>query len=111
MTNIKEKKNMEKPEYHIFVCASFRTDGEAKGICNKKGAVSLLPYIENEIIDRGLDAQVTSTGCMKLCEEGPVMVIYPQGAFYGKVESEEIVDEILDALEDGGIAEEYVIGG
>jgi (2Fe-2S) ferredoxin len=102
---------MEKPEYHIFLCASFRTDGEAKGVCNKKGAVSLLPYIENEISDRGLDAQVTSTGCMKRCDEGPVVVVYPQGIFYGKVESEEIVDEILDAIEEGGIAEDHVIGG
>jgi len=102
---------MEKPEHHIFVCASFRVDGEAKGICNKKGAVNLLPYIENEILDRGLDAQITSTGCMKLCDEGPVMAIYPQGTFYGKVASEEMVDEILDALEDGGKAEDYLIGG
>ncbi len=102
---------MEKPEYHIFVCASFRADGDAKGVCKKKGSVDLLPYIENEILDRGLNAQITSTGCMKACDYGPVMVIYPQGYWYGKVESEDIVDEILDSLEDGGIAEEYVIDG
>ena len=100
---------MEKPEYHIFVCASFRADGEVKGVCNKKGSVNLLPYIENEILDRGLDAQITSTGCMKACDHGPVMVIYPSGQWYGKVESEDIVDEILDALEDGEVAETYAI--
>jgi (2Fe-2S) ferredoxin len=100
---------MEKPEYHIFVCASFRADGEVKGVCNKKGSVNLLPYIENEILDRGLDAQITSTGCMKACDHGPVMVIYPAGQWYGKVESEDIVDEILDALEDGEVAEAYAI--
>lgn len=101
---------MEKPKYHIFVCASFRTDGEPKGVCHKKGVIQLLPYLENEISDRGLDAQVTSTGCMKHCEQGPVMVIYPQGIFYGKVDSEGAVDEILDALEEGGVSEKYVIG-
>ncbi|ACL03212.1 (2Fe-2S) ferredoxin domain-containing protein [Desulfatibacillum aliphaticivorans] len=100
---------MEKPEHHIFVCASFRADGDAKGVCNKKGAVSLLPYIENEIIDRGLDAQITSTGCMKACDHGPVMVIYPAGLWYGGVESEDAVDEILDALEDGEVAESYAL--
>lgn len=100
---------MDKPQHHIFVCASFRADGEAKGVCNKKGSVSLLPYIENEILDRGLDAQITSTGCMKACDHGPVMVIQPAGLWYGKVESEEIVDEILDALEDGEVAESYLI--
>ena len=92
---------MQKPEYHLFVCASFRVDGDPKGICHKKGSTPLLPYIENEILDRGLDAQITSTGCMKACDHGPVMVIQPQGLWYGNVDSEDTVDEILDALEDG----------
>lgn len=100
---------MDKPNCHIFVCASFRADGDAKGVCNKKGSVGLLPYIENEILDRGMDAQITSTGCMKACDYGPVMVVHPQGHWYGKVESEDIVDEILDAIEDGEIANQYLI--
>ena len=69
---------MDKPSCHILVCASFRADGDAKGVCNKKGSVALLPYIENEILDRGMDAQVTSTGCMKACDHGPVMVVHPK---------------------------------
>ena len=100
---------MDKPEHHIFVCASFRVEGEAKGMCHKKGSTGFLPYIENEILDRGLDAQVTSTGCMKACDYGPVMVIYPGGHWYGNIESEAAVDDILDALERGGVAEDYLI--
>jgi len=100
---------MDKPEHHIFVCASFRAGGDPKGVCHKKGSADLLPYIENEILDRGMDAQVTSTGCMKACDYGPVMVIYFQGIWYGSVDSEDAVDEILDALEDGKIAENLII--
>lgn len=100
---------MDKPEYQIFVCASFRAGGDPRGTCHKKGSVDLLPYIENEILDRGLNAQITSTGCMKACDHGPVMVIYPQGQWYGKVEEEDTVDEILDALEDGGAVEGSLI--
>jgi (2Fe-2S) ferredoxin len=98
---------MEKPKHHIFVCASFRADGEAKGMCNKKGSVGFLAYIENEIADRGLDAQVTSTGCMKACDNGPVMIIQPDNIWYGGVETNDIIDEILDALENGAGAEAY----
>lgn len=101
---------MEKPEVHIFVCASFRAGGDPGGICHKKGAAALLPYIEDEILDRGLNAQVTSTGCMKACDHGPVLVVYPAGRWYGGVESEAAVDEILDALEEGGAAAEHLIG-
>jgi (2Fe-2S) ferredoxin len=100
---------MEKPEHHIFVCASFRTDGSPKGRCHKGRAVDLLSYIENEIIDRGMDALVTGTGCMKACEHGPVLIVYPDNVWYGGVESEAIVDEILDAIEDGKTAPDYLI--
>ena len=57
----------------------------------------------------GGDAQITSTGCMKACDYGPVMVIHSQSVWYGNVDSEDVVDEILDALEDGKIAENLVI--
>ena len=89
---------MEKPDYHIFVCNSFRLSGEPQGICNKKGAVNLLQHLENEIIDRGINALVTSTGCLKVCEKGPVMVVYPAGWWYGQLDESKL-DEVLDALE------------
>ena len=101
---------MEKPAHLICVCASFRAEGEAKGACHKKGSTDYLAYVENEILDRGLDAQGTSTGCLKACDHGPVMVVYPQGYWYGNVDGEEAIDTILDALEDGQAAEDYLIG-
>ena len=100
---------MEKPKHHIFVCSSFRPSGEVKGKSSKKGSLDLMPYIENEILDRGIDALLTSTGCMKQCDNGPVMVIYPETFWYGNVVTEDIVDEILDALEDGEAATEHLL--
>ncbi|MGD9730547.1 MAG: ferredoxin [Desulfamplus sp.] len=98
------------PKHHILVCASFRPSGELKGKCHKKGSVDFLPYLENEIIDRGLsDVIVSSTCCLKMCDQGPVMVVYPQNTWYGGVESEDIIDEILDSLEAGTVAEKYLL--
>ncbi len=98
------------PKHHILVCASFRPSGELKGKCHKKGSVDFLPYLENEIIDRGLsDVIVSSTCCLKMCDQGPVMVVYPQNTWYGGVESEDIIDEILDSLEAGIVAEKYLL--
>jgi len=99
---------MAKPEHHILVCCSFRGT-EAKGKCIKKDSLEFVPYIEEELVDRGLDAIVSSTGCLKACEEGPVLVVYPEGYWYKGVNSKEIVDEILDALEEGRPAEEYLM--
>ena len=100
---------MNKPKHHIFVCCSFRVGGEPKGICYRKGAVDLIQYIENELSDRGLnDVMVSTTGCLNLCDHGPVMVIYPEGYWYGEV-TEGVIDEILDALEQGKSADEHLI--
>lgn len=96
---------MQKPEYHFFVCASFRSGGEPQGVCHKKGATDLLQYLENEILDRGMDGMVTSTGCLKVCDRGPAMVVYPAGSWFGELDEEKI-DTILDALEEGASTEE-----
>ncbi len=100
---------MKKPEVHILLCNSYRVGGEAQGACNKNNADELLQYIQEEAQDRGLDVAVTSTACLNVCSQGPVMVIHPHNYWYGGVKSEEIVDEILDALEEGEACEKYLI--
>lgn len=101
---------MEKPKHHIFVCAGFRIGSEAQGGCGKKGAADKLLYIENELVDRGLsDVAVSSTGCMRVCDKSPVLIVYPENHWYGEIDTEEKIDEILDALEDGVAAEEHLI--
>lgn len=99
---------MQKPDHHIFVCASFR-GAEAKGKCIKKESLQLIPYVQEQLVDRGINGMVSSTGCLNLCEEGPVMVIYPQGWWYRGVAGEDAVDEILDALEEGKPAQKYLL--
>ncbi len=46
---------MQKPAHHIFVCASFRVAGEAKGVCHRKDSTSLLQYLQGELSDRDME--------------------------------------------------------
>ncbi len=99
---------MTKPTHHIFVCGSFRATG-AQGVCHKKASAQLLQYFEQEAGDRGLDGvMVSSTGCMKVCDNGPVVIVYPQNVWYKQV-NEEVADKILDAIENDTVAEEHVL--
>ena len=101
---------MAELKHHIFVCCSFRGNGNAQGICNKAGAVALLPYMQEELSDRGMhDVLVTSTGCLKTCEKGPAMVVYPEGWWYGGIRGQDDIDTILDALETGTQATEFAM--
>ena len=100
---------MTKPEHHIFVCGSFRPTG-AQGVCHKKESTALLQYMSEEVDDRGLTSvKVSSTGCMNLCDQGLVVVVYPEGRWYKSV-TEDVADQILDSIEKGSeVDEEFVL--
>jgi (2Fe-2S) ferredoxin len=99
---------VKKPQYHILVCNSFRTSGQPQGVCNKKGAVDLLVALEEGIADRGLDAMVSATGCLKVCDRGPALVVHPGNWWYGGVDESKI-DVILDALAENRPVEELLL--
>ena len=99
---------MSKPAHHIFVCGSFRPTGAA-GVCHKKESSSILQHLNMEVQDRSLDdVMVSSTGCLNLCDHGPVIVVYPEGHWYGKMD-EERIDQMLDALAEGQPAEALLL--
>ena len=100
---------MQKPAKHIFVCASFRVNGGPQGVCNKKNSPDLLQYLEQELNDRGMsDVMISTTGCLKVCDRGPAMIVYPEGHWYGQI-TESAIDEILDAMEEGRVAQKYIM--
>ncbi|MFP7755494.1 (2Fe-2S) ferredoxin domain-containing protein [Thermodesulfobacteriota bacterium B35] len=98
------------PERQIILCQSFRVAGDKKGLCHKQ-TDGFLQYIEEEVLDRGLDCLVSATTCLKQCEKGPVMVIQPENWWFGGVDSEDAIDAILDGLEDGAPARDYLLPG
>ena len=90
---------MSKPSHHIFVCGSYRPTGAA-GVCHKKNSSQILQHLTLEVQDRGLDdVMISSTGCMNICDSGPVMVVYPEGIWY-KGATIETAEAVLDSLEE-----------
>lgn len=100
---------MKKPTFHILVCNSYRIAGAAQGACNRKNAPQMIQYLTEGAADRGLDVAVSSTACLNVCAQGPVVVVHPQNVWYGGIDSEEKMDSILDALENNEIVEELKI--
>ena len=101
---------MDKPQHHLFICGSARVTGELKGACKKHDSIDLLSYAQNEVMDRMMEGvEVSMTGCLNICGRGPIVIDYPTGAFYEKAD-EELLDEILDAIQEGRICETNRIG-
>lgn len=95
---------MNKPQYHFLICNSFRANGEPQGVCNKKGAIQLLQHLQCEVADRGIDAIISTTSCLNACEKGPILIVYPNALWYYEL-TEQKIDEILDAIEEGNPVE------
>ena len=94
---------MEKPKYHLFVCTSSRINGLQKGYCHSKESVQIVNKIMEEIDSRdlGSEVMVTNTGCFGICNQGPIIVIYPEGTWYGGVTVDD-VEEIFDSHIENG---------
>jgi (2Fe-2S) ferredoxin len=64
-----------------------------------------------EIDDRDLSSEVmvTNTGCFGICDKGPIVVIYPEGVWYGNVTEEDVETIVEQHIKGGSIVESLVI--
>ena len=88
----------ERPFYraHVFVCTNIRPEGHPRGCCAGKGAEKLRDYMKVRAKElRIAETRINIAGCLDRCELGPVMVIYPEGVWYG-YRTREDIDEILE---------------
>jgi len=92
---------MEPFRLHLFVCTQQKPEGVPS--CPASGSSVVLDALDREIQTRrlNLEVQLTTCGCMGLCDEGPVMVVYPAGVWYRRVQPAD-VSEIVDAHLAGG---------
>lgn len=85
---------MVAPKYHVFVCTSCRINGVQKGFCFNQDSVSIVEKFMEEIDANELSGEVmvTNTGCFGICDKGPIVVVYPEGTWYGKVTPDDVTE-------------------
>ena len=103
---------MNKPLRHIFVCTSSRANGQQKGFCHTKDGVAVVGKFLEELDERGLSGEVmvSNTGCMWLCEKGPIVVVYPENVWYGSVTPKDVETIMEEHIENGNIVKALQIG-
>ena len=89
---------MEPFRFHMFVCMQQKPEGVTS--CPANGSMAVFAALDREIQARGLssDVQITTCGCMGLCDEGPVMVVYPEGVWYRRVQPSEVPEIVTQHL-------------
>ncbi|NLM75615.1 MAG: NADH-quinone oxidoreductase subunit NuoF [Clostridiaceae bacterium] len=86
-------------------------------VCNGTGCVSskspdLMAKMEELLVANGIENEVKiiKTGCFGLCEKGPILVIYPEGATYCNVSVDDIEEIVNEHLVKGRIVKRLLLG-
>ena len=82
---------------HILVCTGTG--------CTSSESPKIIAEFEKQLAAQGMDkeAQVVRTGCFGLCALGPIMIVYPEGAFYSMVKVEDVPEIVEEHLLKGRI--------
>jgi (2Fe-2S) ferredoxin len=88
---------------HLFVCCNRRADDHPRGSCAARGSEKLRDYMKARAKELGLPGvRVNTAMCLDRCEQGPCLVIYPEGVWY-RITSTAEIDSILERhVRDGG---------
>jgi len=100
-----DRPKIEPYRYHAMLCCGKQ--------CEPEGYTSLIQHLKQSVAQEGLDigkdsVRVNRAGCLGVCQQGPIMVVYPDGVWYCNLNRENI-DRIIDEhFRQGKIVEELV---
>ena len=82
---------------HVIICGGTG--------CTSSGSKTLQKEFENQLKLNNLENEVklVQTGCFGLCALGPVVVVYPEGAFYSRVKEDDVKEIVEEHLLKGRI--------
>jgi len=73
--------------------------------CTSSGCDAIIKEMEAQLAAHDLEKEfkVIKTGCFGLCALGPIMIVYPEGAFYSRVTPEDVKEIVEEHLVKGRV--------
>jgi len=86
---------------HLFLCIG-------PDCCSPKKGEGLWEVLKAEAKRLSVPILRTKAGCLRICKDGPWLVVYPDGIWYGEMDAERLRRILKEHIEEGRPVREWI---
>ncbi len=94
-------REFERATRHLFLCVG-------PDCCDPAAHAGLWDALKAETKKLGVPVMRTKAACLRICKEGPWLVVYPDGIWYGRLTPERLSHILREHIEHGRPVREWI---